>query len=184
MITLCMSISFYTGDTTAVFFSSMQFAAECAPDPFIEVCVELQGAADMIGNPFTVEVIILEVNSTATLLADYQLGLVIPNGCPNPLDDSDQDLESLSIEFNPGSDLLACADVTVLDDAIFEGDEVVVFMINQTFPFDVSIDSGTTTLVIQSDPTGIEYGKAFPSKTHRPKPGQMLGNLPGQLLEN
>ena len=128
-------------------------APECAPDPYIEVCVTLSGAA--VGNPFTVEVVVVDENSTAIQGVDFELGYVPPNGCPDPLGEF-VGQSSLLLEFVPGGESEVCGVVTILDDNIFEVTEFITLAINQTFPFEVGFSPDTELITITPDATGTE----------------------------
>ena len=113
---------------------------------FVDVCLTLSSATE-IGNPFTAEVIVDEAASTATLGSDFQPGIVFPDGCPIS--------DSLLIEFVPGTELTACGIVTILDDGIFEDEEIIAFAINQTFVSGIVLaDSSIVTITINRDSQG------------------------------
>ena len=119
---------------------------------FVDVCLTLSSAS-VIGNPFTAEVIVNEKASTATLGLDFQPGIVFPDGCP--IVGSSEASDRLLIEFVPGTELTACGVVTILDDGIFEDEEIIVFSINQTFVNGtVLADSNRVTITIKRDSQG------------------------------
>ena len=119
---------------------------------FVDVCLTLRVATE-IGNPFTVEVIVDEAASTATLGSDFQPGIVFPDGCP--MVNSSEASDSLLIEFVPGTELTACGVVTILDDGIFEDEEIIAFAINETFVSGiVLVDSNIVTITINRDSQG------------------------------
>ena len=119
---------------------------------FVDVCLTLSSATE-IGNPFTVEVIVDEAASTATLGSDFQLSIVFPDGCP--MVGSSEASDSLLIEFVPGTELTACGVVTILDDGIFEDEEIIAFAINETFVRGiVLVDSNIVTITINRDSQG------------------------------
>ena len=133
----------YTDATTAsiALSTSANDVDECCRI-FVDVCLTLSGATE-IGNPFTAEVIVDEAASTATLGSDFQPGIVFPDGCP--MVGSSEASDSLLIEFVPGTELTACGVVTILDDGIFEDEEIIAFTINQTFVSNhVLVDSSIT----------------------------------------
>ena len=130
-------------------------AAECTTDPSVRVCAIINSSADTIGNPFTLEVRSSN-DSTATLLQDYRFGPFIPDGCPDLLNIATQSLTSLFIEFTPETGFRACGDVTILDDAIFEGAETIQLLTYQLTPAGATLsDEIQTTITIEPDLTGI-----------------------------
>ena len=119
---------------------------------FVDVCLTLSSASE-IGNPFTAEVIVNEKDSTATLGSDFQPGIVFPDGCP--MVGSSEASDSLLIEFVPGTELTACGVVTILDDGIFEDEEIIAFAINQTFVSGIVLaNSSVVTITINRDSQG------------------------------
>ena len=119
---------------------------------FVDVCLTLSSGTE-IGNPFTAEVIVDEAATTATLGLDFQPGIVFPDGCP--MVGSNETSVSLLIEFVPGTELTACGVVTILDDGIFEDEEIIAFAINQTFVNGtVLADSSIVTITINRDSQG------------------------------
>ena len=94
-----------------------------------------------------------ETASTATLGSDFQPGIVFPDGCP--MVGSSEASDSLLIEIVPGTELTACGVVTILDDGIFEDEEIIAFAINQTFVSGIVLaDASIVTITINRDSQG------------------------------
>ena len=117
---------------------------------FVDVCLEV-GGVTAIGNAFTAELVV-DSATTAIIGLDFQPGSVIPDRCPNA--DSSDVSDSVLVNFEVGSELTACGVVTILDDNIFEAEEMIVLTINETSVSDFATPSGSVTITIARDPQG------------------------------
>lgn len=154
-------------DTASISITSPTSVAvdECGNN-FVAICLDLTGPGE-IENPFSVE-LILGDQSTATLDADFELGIVPPAGCPlSPFNTGsvppnapvgpNVTATSLVIEFQPGTELQACGFVTILDDDIYEDEELIVCVINSTSPYSVSAeDPMEVNITINKDIQGLD----------------------------
>ena len=116
----------------------------------IEVCLSLQGVNGNC-NPFTAEITVDEATSTATVGTDFQLGTLVPNGCP--LANSSEVSDSVTVEFLSGENS-TCGSVTILDDSLFEAEESFVLTV-QNATLDIDISSATITITIARDQQGM-----------------------------
>ena len=112
------------------------------------MCLTVEGDV-AIGNPFTAELIVDDVSSTATLGIDFQF----------PTHYSTDVTDRLLVDFVPGSMLTACGVVAILDDDIFEDVETIVLTINDTSVSDFATASGNTNveITIVQDPQGNKW---------------------------
>ena len=114
----------------------------------IEVCLSLR---DVNGscNPFTAEIAVDEEASNATVGTDFQLGTLVPNGCP--LANSSEVSDSVTVEFLSGKNS-TCGSLTILDDSLFEAEESFVLTVQNAT---LDIGSATITITIARDQQGM-----------------------------
>ena len=132
-----------TINVTATQLSVEEYGGTC-----VEVCLTVDGDVT-IGNPFTAELMVDDVSSTATLGIDFQF----------PMHYSTDVSDSLLVDFVPGSMLTACGVVAILDDDIFEDVETILLTINDTSVSDFATASGNTNveITIVQDPQGNKW---------------------------
>ena len=151
-LTIVLYFITYTAASSSIALSTSANVVDECCRIFVDVCLTLSGATK-IENPITAEVIVDEAASTATLGSDFQPGIVFPDGCP--MVGSSEASDSLLIEFVPGTELTACGVVTILDDGIFEDEEIITFAINQTFVSGIIFaTSDIVTITINRDSQG------------------------------
>ena len=150
-------------DTVMVAQGSVSVTVDEDDGKFVEVCLVL--SVDVVENPFTVE-LFFSSESTATLGEDFQANIVIPDGCP--LFPSNDPVDRVIVDFVPPNNT-ACGFVTILDDGIFEDEELIVLNINETFVSDILLVEGSSAnITILKDQEGrssrITLGKSHYSR--------------------
>ena len=134
---------------------------------FAQICASVTGVEE-IGNDFTLEFLLNATASTATLGLDFELGILVPEGCPlapantPPFFPSTSPSASLLtssvlINFVAGMNIStpACGVVTILDDGIFEPTENIILSFSGTSPYDVEYSGDTApSITINEDPLG------------------------------
>lgn len=119
---------------------------------FVPVCMVLVGVEE-IGTSFTVEMVLDEEFSTATLGEDLHYNVVIPGSPPTP---DHSTTTSIFITFATGTVMRSCGVMTILADDILEGPETYVLTLDNSNPFKISVnqDRKSFTLTISNDPSG------------------------------